>query len=66
MIEIAQNLYIFAKDVRTARIFDKDGVIKIRLGMDTVNIAEREQFSGKLDNIEQAKAMVQRISDQRD
>lgn len=65
MIEIAQNLFIFPQDVRTARIFEKEGVIKIRFGMDTVNVSEREQFSGKLDNMEQAKTMVQNISNHR-
>lgn len=65
MIEIAPNLYIFPQDVRTARIFEKDGVIKIRLAMDTVNIAEREQFSGKMDNMEQAKNFIQYLSYQR-
>lgn len=59
MIEIAPGLYIPASRIVAARIYEKEGKFSVRFAMDTVNVEERAQFSGKLDNREQALAIVQ-------
>ena len=61
MLEIAPNKFIVAGRIVSARIYEKDGVIKVAISMDTVNPDEKTAFSGQMKDMNEAKNFIQNI-----
>lgn len=59
MIEVSPGLYLPASKIVNMRIFEKDGVIKVRIAVDTINPEERVSYSGQMQSQEQARQFIQ-------
>ena len=64
MIEVANGLYVPASRIVNMRIFEKEGSVKVRIALDTVNPEERVVYSGAMENKDQAKIFIQNCSNQ--
>ena len=64
MIEVSPGLYLPAQRIVNMRIFEKEGVIKVRIAVDTINAEERVCYSGQMQNLEQAKTFIQNCGNQ--
>lgn len=59
MIEVSPGLYVPASKIVNMRIFTKEGVIKVRIAIDTINPEERVCYSGQMQDEQQAKQFIQ-------
>lgn len=62
LYEISKGLFIPARKVVKARIYEKDGGYKVAITMDTVNKEESTVFSDQMVNYEGATALIKSLS----